>query len=126
MIDVVAAIIRLNGKILITKRRGNVHLPGFWEFPGGKVEAGETFVIALQREIREEIGVIVDVFDELVTTVHHYEKKSVRLHFFECAIVSGDLRAIEVADMKWVTPSELDQFHFPEADMEIIAHLRKP
>jgi mutator protein MutT len=125
MITVVAAVIGRDGKILITRRLDSAHLPGLWEFPGGKVEPGETLKAALMREIREELGLNVIVFDQCLSIEHEYPRKSVSLHFFNCAIVSGEPRSIQVADLCWVTPPELTSYPFPEADREIILHLQK-
>ncbi|HEY2382680.1 MAG TPA: 8-oxo-dGTP diphosphatase MutT [Terriglobia bacterium] len=123
-VDVVAAIIRRDEKILITQRQGHVHLGGLWEFPGGKVEAGESYEAALEREIREELGVDIAVGREFFTVEHAYPAKSVRLHFFDCSILGGEPQALDVADMRWVKPSELSQFEFPPADAELIRRLR--
>ena len=123
IVTVVAAIIRREGKILITRRFDNVHLPGLWEFPGGKVEPGESLPNALIREIREELGIGISVQDEFFTAEHEYPAKSVRLHFFNCSIVSGEPQIIEVADLRWAAPSELNRYPFPEADRELIAIL---
>ena len=125
MIEVVAAVICRDGKILITRRPDTVHLPGLWEFPGGKVEPGETLKAALMREIREEVGLDVIVFSQCLSIEHEYPRKSVRLHFFNCAIVAGEPRAIEVAEFYWVAPPELSAYPFPEADREIILQLQK-
>jgi len=125
MILVVAAVICRDGKILITRRLDTAHLPGLWEFPGGKVESGETLKAALMREIREELGLSIIVFDQCLSIEHEYPRKSVLLHFFNCAIVSGEPRSIQVADSCWVTPPELTSYAFPEADREIILHLQK-
>ena len=122
-VDVVAAIIRDNQKILITQRFDNVHLPGRWEFPGGKVELDESLTGALEREIREELGVTILVGDEFFSVVHDYTPKSVRLHFFNCSIIDGEPHPLEVADMRWVRPEELGQFEFPPADADLIAIL---
>jgi len=122
-VDVVAAIIRDNQKILITQRFDNVHLPGLWEFPGGKVEPDESLTAALEREIREELGVTILVGDEFFSVVHDYTPKSVRLHFFNCSIIDGEPHPLEVADMRWVRPEELGQFEFPPADADLIAIL---
>ena len=122
-VDVVAAIIRDNQKILITRRFDHVHLPGLWEFPGGKVEPDESLTAALEREIREELGVTILVGDEFFSVVHDYTPKSVRLHFFNCSIIDGEPHALEVADMRWVRPEELGQFEFPPADADLIAIL---
>jgi mutator protein MutT len=124
IIDVVAAVIRRSGKILITQRLDNVHLAGLWEFPGGKVEANESFEHALQREIREELGMEIRVLDEFLTVEHDYPAKSVRLHFFNCAICEGDPQPLGVADLRWVLPAGLDHFEFPPADAELIAKLK--
>jgi mutator protein MutT len=123
MITVVAAIIRRQDRILITRRAGGVHLSGLWEFPGGKVEPGESLIDALQREIFEELGVRIRVDDEVLVTEHHYPLRSVRLHFFNCSIVEGAPRALEAAAMQWVSPSELTEYRFPEADAQLIACL---
>jgi mutator protein MutT len=123
IVTVVAAIIRRQGTILITRRFDNVHLPGLWEFPGGKVEPGESLQDALVREIREELGIGISVENEFFSAEHDYSAKSVRLHFFNCSIVSGEPQIIEVADLRWAAPSELNQYTFPEADRELIAIL---
>ena len=124
MITVVAAIIRRNGSILLTRRFNNVHLPGLWEFPGGKVEQGESLEAALKREIEEEIGVQVAVHDQYFKVEHAYGTKSIRLHFFDCTIVAGEPRLLEVADLRWVAPAELTSYPFPEADKELVERLR--
>ena len=123
-VDVVAAIIRKDGKILITQRLDNVHLARLWEFPGGKVEVGESFQIALQREIQEELGIKIRVNDEFLTLDYDYPTKSVRLHFFNCTVLEGDPQPIDVADLRWVKPHALGNYRFPPADAELIAKLR--
>jgi 8-oxo-dGTP diphosphatase len=124
IITVVAAIIRRTNKILITRRFDDVHLPGYWEFPGGKVEANESLESALEREIREELGVKIRVEDEYFTTEHTYPSRTVRLHFFNCSVLDGEPRPLEVAGMRWVEPAELYQFQFPPADEELIKRLQ--
>ncbi len=123
IVTVVAAIIRRNGRILITRRFDHVHLPGLWEFPGGKVKRGEVLKVALKREILEELGVEIRVEDEFFTVEHDYPEKSVQLHFFNCTISQGEPRPLAVADMRWVEPAELVQFEFPAADAELIARI---
>jgi 8-oxo-dGTP diphosphatase len=123
-VNVVAAIIRRDGQILITQRHGNVHLGGMWEFPGGKVEPGETLEAALQREIQEELGIKVRVDEEFFLIDHDYPTKSVRLHFFNCTIVAGEAQPLDVADLRWVEPGQLGDFQFPPADEQLIAKLR--
>jgi len=123
-IDVVAAIIRRDNSILITQRLDNVHLARLWEFPGGKVEPGESPQVALEREILEEVGIKIRVKDEFLTVDYAYPAKSVRLHFFNCTVLEGEVRALGVADLRWVTPDDLAGYHFPPADAELIAKLR--
>ena len=122
-VEVVAAIIRRAEKILITRRGDHVHLAGLWEFPGGKVEDGESLRSALQREIREELGVDVGVDDEFFTVEHEYPTKSVRLHFFNCTILQGEPQPLDVADLQWVEIAALPNFEFPPADVELIRKL---
>ena len=124
IIEVVAAVIRRDGRILITQRLDDVHLAGLWEFPGGKVEAGESLEAALRREIQEELGIGIVVVDEFHTVEHDYPGKSVRLHFFNCVIEQGEPVSLGVADLRWVLPAELSQFEFPPADGELIEQLR--
>ena len=126
MITVVAAIILRNEHILLTRRRADAHLANLWEFPGGKVEAGESLAEALQRELHEELGITVEVQDECYATTHHYPAKSVELHFFNCTISDGEPLAIEVAEFRWVKPPDLLSFDFPEADLELVNRLARP
>jgi mutator protein MutT len=123
-IDVVAAIIRRAGEILITQRLDRAHLGGMWEFPGGKVESGETLESALQREIREELGVKIRVDTLFFTIDHDYPTKSVRLHFFNCTLIEGEPQPLDVADLRWVEPDALVHFQFPPADADLIVRLR--
>jgi len=122
-VEVVAAIVRSNGKILITRRLNHVHLAGLWEFPGGKVEPGESWEVALLREIREELGMEIAVGPEIFTIEHDYPTRSVRLHFFNCTVIRGDPQPLDVSDLRWVTPAELADFEFPPADAELIKRL---
>ena len=122
--SIVAAIIRRDDQILITKRPDHVHLAGLWEFPGGKVESGESLEAALHREIREELGVEITVDREFFSVAHEYPDKSVHLHFFDCTILRGEPQPLEVADLRWVKTAELLDFEFPPADVELIRRLR--
>ena len=117
---VVAAIIRRDGTILISRRPDHVHLAGLWEFPGGKVREHESLEDALRREIREELGIGIIVSEEYFSTTHHYGDRSVHLHFFNCTIDGGEPRALDVAEFRWVEPHELRAYSFPEADAALI------
>lgn len=123
---VAAAIIRRNEHILLSRRKPNSHLPNLWEFPGGKVEPDESLPAALRRELQEELGIDVIVNDEYYTTTHQYPTKIVELHFFECSIVAGEPRAIDVAEFRWVKSVDLRSYEFPEADLELVERLARP
>jgi mutator protein MutT len=123
-VAIVAAIIRRDEKLLITKRLDHVHLAGLWEFPGGKVEPGESLEGALEREIREELSMDILVGDEFFTVEHDYPAQPVHLHFFNCAISRGEPQPLDVADLRWVGTAELVDFEFPPADAELIRKLR--
>ena len=126
MTIVAAAIIRRNDLILLSRRKPTAHLPNLWEFPGGKVEAGESLTDALRRELQEELGIDVIVNDEYYATTHHYPTKSVELHFFNCSIIDGEPRALDVAEFRWVKTNDLRSYEFPEADLELVERLSRP
>ena len=117
---VVACIIERDGKFLITQRHKESHLGHLWEFPGGKIEVGETVEQAAIRECEEEIGVIVKPRRLLQELTHHYKEKSVHLYFYLCDLISGEPQALDVADLVWATPQEFNNYQFPEADKDII------
>lgn len=122
-ITVVAAVIEQTGRYLIAQRNPHAVFPLMWEFPGGKVEPGEDDATALRREIREELGVDVEVQDLLVRRVHCYEKFSVDFRAYRCTLVSGEPKALHCASFAWVAPSEFSQYTFPPADEHAIALL---
>ena len=95
-----------------------------WEFPGGKVDAGEPHDDALRREIREELDASIDVHELLLTTTHDYPERAVSLHFFRCTLTSA-AKAMLGQEMRWVRRADLDTFAFPPADRELIALLSK-
>ena len=115
-VRVVAAVIEHEGRYLITQRRPSAVLPLLWEFPGGRVEAGETDTAALQREVRHRLGVEVEAGTMISFVSHPYEKYVVDLYLYECSIKSGELEPKMVHAFKWVTSSEFDQHPFTPAD----------
>jgi len=124
--DVVAGIIRKNGRFLITLRPPRGLLGGLWEFPGGKVENGETFEQSLKREIAEELGIKIKI-DSLFTSVKHaYTHFKITLHVFQCRYRSGEIRMNGCDDYRWIGPSRLNEFAFPGADRKVIEQLMKP
>jgi mutator protein MutT len=116
---VAAAVVQRNGLFLVTRRPPGVHLEGFWEFPGGKCDAGETLPECLMREMREELGVETRVGDELLATTHDYPDRSVQLHFLRCELL-GEPEPIAGQEMVWATRSELEALPFPPADLDLI------
>ena len=119
-IKVTAAIIRMNGKILITERPQGTHLEGFWEFPGGKKEETETLEECIIREIKEELGIGIKPQKFLLSVNHEYETKVVDLFVFECALIKGKPEPLEGQNIKWVEPEELYTYTFPPPDLKII------
>jgi mutator protein MutT len=124
VIEVSAALIFRNGKLLITQRRADTHLGGLWEFPGGKREPDETFEQCLVRELREELGIEVEVGGLFEEISHAYAEKTVRLKFFVCKLISGRPKTLDCAAFKWVDKTELAGFEFPAADARLLEKLR--
>ena len=117
-----AAVIERDGRLLVTRRLQGTHLSGYWEFPGGKCDAGESHEACLARELREELDVEARVGTELLTVEHSYPTRTVRLHFRACSI-EGEPRPMLQQEMRWITRAELATLQFPEADRELIALL---
>jgi mutator protein MutT len=125
VVEVAAGLICNDGRYLIAKRRTGVHLGGLWEFPGGKREEGETLEECLQRELFEELSIRIEVPIPFQIIRHQYPEKTVELHFFRCTIDEGRARAIDCAEIRWVYPSEMEQYQFPPADRPIIEALQR-
>ena len=123
--EVVAALIRRDGRILICQRPPRQSHPLKWEFAGGKIEPGETPEQALARECREELGIEVQVGGLFMEVTHDYPDKTVHLRLYESTILSGEPQKIEPSDLRWVTPAELTDFPFCEADVVILERLQQ-
>ena len=119
-VRVVAAVIEREGQYLITQRMPHAVMPLLWEFPGGKVEPGETDAVALARELAEGMAIAVRVGDELLGVVKEYEHYVIDFHVYLCRLLSEEIRKIGVNDYRWVTSDEMDQFPFPAADQETV------
>jgi mutator protein MutT len=125
-IVVAAAVVREADRFLLTKRPDKGHLAGFWEFPGGKVEAGESPEDALVRECMEECGLDVVPLDILDVTFHRYPNKNVLLLFYACGLGERrQVKHIEVADHVWVAASELRRYELPPPDAKLLAKLER-
>jgi A/G-specific adenine glycosylase len=111
-------------QILIDRRKSDGLLGGLWEFPGGKVEAGETIEACIQREIQEELGIEIEVGDRLIVVDHTYTHFKVRLNVHHCRYVRGEPQAIACDEVRWVELSDLDQYPFPKANLQIIQALK--
>jgi len=122
VITVVAAVLERDGHFLVTRRQEGVHLAGLWEFPGGKIDPGETHAAALTRELREELDADIDVGELLFETTHDYGSVAVRLFFYACGL-TGTPRPLLGQDMRWVARHDLAALGFPEADAELITRL---
>ena len=112
-VRVAAGLVFDGGRLLITQRPAEKHLGGLWEFPGGKLDSGESYPDCLRRELREELGIEVAVGPMLAAIEHAYPEKTVRIQFYRCALTSGVPSAIE-----------LDEFVFPPADAALLGELK--
>ncbi len=122
-LSVVAGIVWNEGRILICQRPAGGHMPGFWEFPGGKIEEGENDREALQREICEELGIAVRVGRLHWETCHSYPDREIHLRFYDCEWASGVVKNLGVAGHEWVHPASLGDFDFLPADAQLIETL---
>lgn len=123
--EVVAGLIRDGERILICQRPANKARGLLWEFPGGKVEAGESKREALVRECREELGVTLKIGKVYAELTYEYPDVTVRLTLFEARIGEGVPRNIEHADIRWIKPEEITEYPFCPADKEICGKISK-
>ena len=115
-VRVVAALIERDGRYLITQRREEAVLPLLWEFPGGRVEEGESEEEALKRELRHRLGVEATIGTKVAENEHQYERYRVRMILFSATIPEGDVHPVSVRDARWVKSAELADYRFPDAD----------
>lgn len=121
----VAVIWNHKGQILIDRRRPEGLMGGLWEFPGGKLELGETIEQCIQREILEELGIEIEVGEHLLTIDHTYTHLRVSLRVHHCRHFRGVPQPLECDEVRWVNLDELDKFTFPQANTQIIAVIQK-
>lgn len=125
-INVVAAVVQHEGKFLLTRRPPRAHLEGLWEFPGGKIEEGESPEQALVRECSEECAIDVEVHDILDVTFFRYPRNDVLLLFYACTLGARKaVQHIEVSDHRWVDVREIRSFELPPPDERLIAKLER-
>jgi len=121
-IRVVAAELERDGRYLITQRSEHGTMPLLWEFPGGRVEAGETDEAALARELREEMGLVITVCEQILHVHHDYSSYSVDFLVYR-AETDDEPRLLTVRDARWVGPEDFEQYEFPGADQVSVARL---
>lgn len=122
-INVVAAIIHHQGKFLATQR-GYGDFKGYWEFPGGKIEPGETPENALKREIKEELNLEIEIEKWVCTTDYDYPNFHLTMHCYLCAMVGDHLELREHSSARWLSADTLDDVEWLPADTEVLALLR--
>lgn len=121
-IRVVSAVIQKDGQYLITQRRESATLPLFWEFPGGKVEPGESDAQALEREFTERLGAKIEIGKPVAFRRHDYEGYSVELVLYEATLVESDetFETKRVKEYRWVEADEFSEYPFPPADRQTL------
>ena len=119
VIDVVAAVIYRADTVLLCQRHDGPHLPLMWEFPGGKIDRGESPRAALQRELAEELEVGATIGRQLADVEHHYPEKSVRIRFF-LADIDEEPRAVVHRELRWIARAELPGYEVPPANASVV------
>jgi mutator protein MutT len=123
-LEVAIALVWQHERLLVTRRPSDSsHLPGYWEFPGGKLEPGETPERCAVREVLEEIGLHVAPRARRTPIHHSYPRRSVLIHPIDCDYESGEIQLIEVSAARWLRPDELLSLSFPDANRELIREL---
>jgi mutator protein MutT len=122
-IDVAIAVVRRGNQILICQRKDDDTFGGFWEFPGGKRERGETLEIALARELMEEVAIKANVVRKLTAIEHNYAHGQILLHPFLCDHIEGDPQPIECQRLQWIEAAALTQYQFPPANEPLLEEI---
>lgn len=119
----VGVLVDNEGRVLVSKRAADAHQGGLWEFPGGKVEAAESVVDALRRELAEELGIQIEDSAPMLTIEHDYGDKKVRLDVHRVTQWQGEARGLEGQPLAWQFPDDLRSWPFPDANAPILAKL---
>ena len=117
---VVAGVVIDSGQVMIARRLGRLRMGGLWEFPGGKVEPGESDEVALERELREELNLSVTVHEYIAESVHDDGRGPVRLVAYRCSIESGELTLQDHDAVRYVRPDEFSAYEFAPADIPLL------
>jgi mutator protein MutT len=123
IIDVAIGLVWNERRLLIARRPAGTHLGGLWEFPGGKVDPGETPEACLLRELREEVGIDAEVTGRRPLIEYAYPERTVRLHPIDCRWLAGEPHPVGCEEPRWVAPSELSGYEFPPANAPLLAAL---
>ena len=121
----VAVIWNQTGQILIDKRKIGGAMGGLWEFPGGKIEPWETVTECIVREIQEELAIKISVGKHLISIEHIYPTFQITLIVHQCQYISGTPEPIESDEIRWVEVSDLNNYEFPDANVEIIRAIER-
>lgn len=124
-LQVTAAIIKQENNYLICQRAEDDECPMLWEFPGGKLEKGETLEQCIIREMAEELDLAVEIQEVFAKTVYHFNQKEIPFTFFSCIIIGGTMTLNVHHDAKWVTAETLKEYRFMPADIEIVKKIQK-
>jgi A/G-specific adenine glycosylase len=121
---IAVAVVQKNDRLLITRRPPTGFLGGLWEFPGGKIQVGETASQACLRELKEELNLQIEISDHLLQVKHAYSHFKVVLEIFLCRYKSGKIRLQGPTDYRWILPQEIDDFPFPAANHKFFPKLK--
>ena len=120
MLNVTCAIIKKEDKIVVTQRSASMSLPLKWEFPGGKLENGESEIDCIKRELKEELNIEIEIIKKLTNSIHDYGKMKINLIPFVVKYKSGEIKLLEHRDYKCLHKNELTQLDWAEADLPIL------
>ena len=124
-IDVAAAVIKRGGTVFLTRRGGDESFPGMWEFPGGKIENGETPEECCRRELKEELGIDAEIGEFFMESRHAYSEFTVRLHVYRIPAFTGNITLRNHDEAAWVIPEELQSYSLLPADVPVAEALLK-